>query len=324
MSAQKIIKEPIADEMKKFEKYFRSSMKSKVALLDIITRYIIKRKGKQMRPMLVFLSAKLNGGITDSTYNAATLIELLHTATLVHDDVVDEAYERRGFFSVNALWKNKISVLIGDYLLSRGLLLSVEHKEYDLLEIVSGAVKEMSEGELLQIEKSRKLDITEEVYFDIIQKKTATLLAACTASGTKSTGADDDKVNKMSEFGLNLGIAFQIKDDIFDYDKNNNIGKPSGNDIKEKKMTLPLIYALNKASSSEKKKIIRLIRNNTNNTTKLEEIISFVKEKGGIEYAVKSMNEYKDKARKILDVFPDCEAKDSLIELLEYTISRKK
>lgn len=324
MSAQKKIKATIADEMKIFEKHFRSSVKSNVSLLNLITRYIIKRKGKQMRPMLVFLSAKLNGGITESTHNAAALIELLHTATLVHDDVVDEAYERRGFFSVNALWKNKISVLIGDYLLSRGLLLSVKHKEYDLLEIVSEAVKEMSEGELLQIEKSRKLDITEDVYFDIIQKKTAALISACTASGAKSAGADNDKVARMNEFGLNLGIAFQIKDDIFDYDKNNNIGKPSGNDIKEKKMTLPLIYALNNASGNEKKHIIKIIRKNSDNSKKVEEVIKFVKSKGGLEYAGKMMIEYKNKAREILETFPICDARNSLLELLEYTITRNK
>ncbi len=324
MSSLNKFKKPIAEEMKIFEKHFRSSMKSNVSLLDIITRHIIRSKGKQMRPMFVFLSAKLNGGITDSTYNAATLIELMHTATLVHDDVVDEAYERRGFFSINALWKNKISILVGDYLLSRGLLLAVKHNEYKLLEIVSEAVKQMAEGELLQIEKARKLNITEDIYFDIIRKKTATLIASCTASGAKSAGANDETVARMSDFGLNLGIAFQIKDDLFDYEKNNNIGKPSGNDIKEKKLTLPLIYALNKSRNSDKKRIINLVRKNKNEVKKVDEVISFVKQNGGIEYAEKRMIEFKDKANDILNSFPDCEAKTALSQMLEYTISRKK
>lgn len=324
MSALNKFKSSISEEMKIFDKHFRSSVKSNVSLLDIITRYIIRSKGKQMRPMLVFLSANLNGGISESTYHAATLIELLHTATLVHDDVVDEAYERRGFFSINALWKNKISILVGDYLLSRGLLLAVKHNEYKLLEIVSEAVKQMAEGELLQIEKARKLNITEGVYFDIIRKKTATLIASCTASGAKSAGANDETVARMSDFGLNLGIAFQIKDDLFDYDKNNNIGKPSGNDIKEKKLTLPLIYALNKSSNSDKKRIINLVRKNKNEVKKVDEVILFVKQNGGLEYAEKRMIEYKNKANDILNSFPDCEAKTALSQMLEYTISRKK
>jgi len=324
MSTLNKFKSSIADEMKIFEKHFRSSVKSDVSLLNIITHYIIRSKGKQMRPMLVFLSAKLNGGITESTYHAATLIELLHTATLVHDDVVDEAYERRGFFSINALWKNKVSILIGDYLLSRGLLLAVKHNEYKLLEIVSEAVKQMAEGELLQIEKARKLNITEDIYFEIIKKKTATLIAACTASGAKSAGVNEEAITKMSEFGLNLGIAFQIKDDLFDYDKNNIIGKQSGNDIKEKKLTLPLIHVLNKSTKSEKKHIINLVRKNNNEAKKVDEVISFVKNNGGLEYAEEMMKEYKNKAYNILNTFPDCEAKIALAEMLDYTITRKK
>lgn len=310
--------------MKEFENYFRSFMKSKVPLLDIITNYIIRRKGKQMRPMFVFLSAKMNGGVKQSTYHAAALIELLHTATLIHDDVVDESYQRRGFFSINALWKNKIAVLVGDYLLSRGLLLAVDNKEFDLLRIVSEAVREMSEGELLQIEKARKLDITEDIYFDIIEKKTATLIASCAASGAKSAGAGDEVVEKMWEFGKYVGIAFQIKDDLFDYQKNLLVGKPSGNDIKEKKMTLPLIHALNNASSSDKKRIIRLVRKNNDDSAKVDEVIHFVKEKGGIEYATGRMEEYQAKAIGLLKEYPESEAKSALVEMVNYTTSRKK
>lgn len=324
MSSTDKIKAPIASEMKKFEPYFHSFMKSKTPLLDIITRYIIKRKGKQMRPMLVFLSAKITGGITESTYNAASLIELLHTATLVHDDVVDESYERRGFFSINALWKNKIAVLIGDYLLAKGLLLAVDYNEHDLLRIVSDAVRQMSEGELLQIEKARKLDINQDVYFEIIEKKTATLIAACTASGAKSTGADDATVEKMKLFGEYLGIAFQIKDDLFDYQPSGIIGKPTGNDIKEKKMTLPLIYALNNSPAKERRKIMRMISRNSKNTQKVNEIIAYVKEKNGLEYTRNKMEEYRNKALNIIREFNDSPARDAMIEMVNYTINRKK
>ena len=323
MSSLKAIQEPIKEEMKIFSEYFRSSMKSRVALLDIVTRYIIRSKGKQMRPMLVFLSAKLVGNVTESTYTAASLIELLHTATLVHDDVVDESYERRGFFSINALWKNKIAILVGDYLLSRGLLLSIDKKEFDLLNIVSVAVKEMSEGELLQIEKARKLDITEDIYFEIIEKKTATLIASCTSAGAKSAGATDEELIKINDFGKYLGIAFQIKDDLFDYQKKNFTGKPSGNDIKEKKMTLPLIYTLNNISSHDKRKILKLVRNKKNDSNKVEEIIRFVYDNGGIEYATNKMNEYIKKAEDILNTFPDNEARSALHELADFTINRK-
>lgn len=323
MSTLKLIQSPIKEEMKIFEQYFRSSMKSKVALLDIITNYIIRSKGKQMRPMLVFLTAKLVGKVNDSTYNAASLIELLHTATLVHDDVVDEANERRGFFSINALWKNKIAILVGDYLLSRGLLLAVDKKEFELLKIVSVAVREMSEGELLQIEKARKLDITEEVYFDIIEKKTATLIASCTIAGASSAGADKETLERIGEFGKYLGIAFQIKDDLFDYLKTNLTGKPSGNDIKEKKMTLPLIHALSKASAIEKRQLLRLIKNKRNNKVKVEEVTKFVIDKGGIEYATNKMNEFRQKAHDILSSFPDNEARVSLYKLVDFTITRE-
>ncbi|NOZ45261.1 MAG: polyprenyl synthetase family protein [Chlorobi bacterium] len=324
MAKLDIIKAPIQEEMKKFQPFFKSSLKSKVALLDIITRYILQRKGKQMRPMLVFLTAKLVGNITDSTYNAAALIELMHTATLVHDDVVDDSYKRRGFFSINALWKNKIAVLIGDYFLSRGLLLAVAHKEYELLEIVSEAVREMSEGELLQIEKSRKLDISEEVYFDIIRKKTATLIASCAATGSASTGADKEIVQKLKKFGEYLGIAFQIKDDLFDYDLNGDVGKPIGNDLKERKMTLPLIYSLTNSNHRQRQNILKIVKSKSKKPAKIKEVQKFVKEMGGIDYTIKNMHEYKDKALSILDEFPDNEAKTSLLEFVKYTIDRNK
>lgn len=318
------IKAPVAKEMEEFEEKFKASMKSSVPLLDKITHYIVKRKGKQMRPMFVFLSAKLCGGITESTFRAASLIELLHTATLVHDDVVDDSNERRGFFSVNALWKNKIAVLVGDYLLSRGLLLSVDNNEFRLLQIVSTAVREMSEGELLQIEKARRLDISEEVYFEIIRSKTASLIASCCAAGAYSAKVDEDKVAKMRQFGEAVGIAFQIKDDLFDYGTGLNIGKPTGIDIKEKKMTLPLIYALNKASSGDKRKIINLVKNHNNNPEKVSEVISFVIKSGGIEYTQKKMEEYKSKALNLLKEFEENESRKSLEQLVIYTTERSK
>lgn len=324
MSKLDIIKAPIKEDIKKFERYFKDLMKSKVPLLNIITNYIIRRKGKQMRPMFVFLSAKLFGGINSSTYIAASLIELLHTATLIHDDVVDNAYKRRGIFSINAIWKNKIAVLIGDYLLSKGLLLAVNNNEYDLLKIVSESVKEMSEGELLQIEKARKLDITEEVYFEIIKKKTATLIASCAASGAKSAGADDEMVANIKLFGEYTGIAFQIKDDLFDYQKKGIIGKTAGNDIKEKKLTLPLIYVLKNSNKSEKRRIINMVKKHNNNTKKINEIINLVIENKGIDYATIKMNEYKDKALELLSKFPENPAKVSLTELVNYTTTREK
>lgn len=309
--------------MEEFEGRFRSSMRSNVALLDKITRYIVKRKGKQMRPLFVFLSAKLVGDTNDSTYRAATLIELLHTATLVHDDVVDDADTRRGFFSINALWKNKIAVLIGDFLLSRGLLLSVKHKDYHLLEITSRAVEEMSEGELLQIEKARKLDITEDIYFSIITKKTASLIASCCASGAASITDNKETIERMRLFGETVGIAFQIRDDLFDYGTDTGIGKPTGIDIKEKKMTLPLIYALQHAHQSEKRFIINTIKNHNTDAKRVSEVISLVNKNGGIDYTVQRMNEYRDRALALLQEFPDIAARKSLIELVNYVIDRK-
>ena len=315
------IKAPIAREMEEFEPKFRASMKTKVLLLDKIMSYIVKRKGKQMRPMFVFLSAGTCGQIRESTFRGASLIELLHTATLVHDDVVDEANYRRGFFSVNALWKNKIAVLVGDFLLSRGLILSVENKEFNLLTIVTEAVKEMSEGELLQMEKSRRLDIDETTYFEIIRKKTASLIASCCAVGASSTGASDEVVAKMKAFGEKIGMAFQIKDDLFDYGEI-EIGKPVGIDIKEKKMTLPLIYALSKSSWFEKRKIISIVKNDSDKPKKVKEVIEYVKKSGGIEYAIQVMNRYHAEAVEILNTFPDSNYKTSLFQLVQFTIDR--
>ena len=323
MSKLKEIQAPINDEMVSFEKKFRASMKSKVNLLDKITKYIVKRKGKQMRPMFVFLVAKMCGEINETTYRGASLIELLHTATLVHDDVVDDSDYRRGFFSLNALWKNKIAVLVGDYLLSRGLLLAVEHKEFKVLEIVSNAVKEMSEGELLQIEKARKLDITEEVYFDIIRQKTASLIASCCATGASTVSEDTELIEKMRLFGEKVGIAFQIKDDLFDYG-DEEIGKPVGIDIKEKKMTLPLIHALQNADWITKRRIIYYIKTKSDKQEYVQKVIAFVKENDGLAYATTAMNGYYEEALSMLNDFPESSAKESLTMLLEYTINRKK
>lgn len=316
------IQSPIKNEMGNFEKKFREFMKSRVLLLDKIMGFIVKRKGKQLRPMFVFLTSGITGQITEATYRGAALIELLHTATLVHDDVVDASSYRRGFFSINALWKNKVAVLVGDYLLSRGLLLSVEHGDHDLLKIVSNAVREMSEGELLQIEKARNLDITEDIYFEIIRQKTASLISSCCAVGASSAGADPEIVEKMRLFGEKVGIAFQIKDDLFDYG-NAEIGKPVGIDIKEKKMTLPLIYALQKASWLDKRRIIYIIKNQSEKPRKVSEVIEFVKKSGGIEYATQAMQQYYEEAKNILCTFPASSYKQSLSLLLRYTIERK-
>lgn len=318
------IKAPVAEHMKIFESKFKDSMKSSVPLLDKITNYIVKRKGKQLRPMFVFLSAQTVGTINESTYRAAALIELLHTATLVHDDVVDDSNERRGFFSVNALWKNKIAVLIGDFLLSRGLLLSLDNDDFHLLKIVSTAVKEMSEGELLQIEKARRLDISEEIYYEIIRQKTASLVAACCASGAASVTDDKNTIAKFKEFGILTGMAFQIKDDLFDFGSSDDIGKPTGIDIKEKKMTLPLIYALNQSSWVEKRKIINIIKNHNTDSDKVKEVIDFVITKGGIAYAEKIMLDYKNKALTLLKDFPESPTRNSLEQLVVYSIERKK
>jgi len=316
------IKKPVKEEMVMFEEKFKSAMKSDVALLDKITHYIIKRKGKQLRPLFVFLSAKMLGTVQEGTYLAASLIELLHTATLVHDDVVDDATERRGFLSINALWKNKIAVLVGDYLLSQGLILTTSNKRLDLLEIVSKAVKSMSEGELLQMEKARKMDITEEVYFRIIKQKTASLVAACCGTGACSVVSDTKLISKMENIGINVGMAFQIKDDIFDYGSSQNIGKPTGIDIKERKLTLPLIYTLNKVDKSTKRMIINTIKKNKQNPKKVQEIIQLVINQGGIAYAEKKMHEFKDLALKELNDIPSSEAKDSFIGLINYSINR--
>lgn len=318
------IRKPIAAEIKEFEKHFRSSIQSNIRLLDIITRYILRRKGKQIRPTFVLLTSSMLGGIKESSYTAATLIELLHTASLIHDDVVDESYERRGFFSLNALWKSKIAVLVGDFLLAKGLLVSVERKEYDLLELVSEAVRDMSEGELLQLRKSRKLDITMEEYFEVIRKKTAALIAACTATGARAVVEDKELIGKMKEFGLNVGIAFQIKDDLFDYQKNGSIGKPTGNDIKEKKMTLPLIYAMNQATGSEKSKIRRMIRKENKNTKSLTKIYDFIEQYGGFTYAEGRMLEYRDAAISILEACPANDSREALKELVNFTVLRTR
>ena len=310
--------------MKLFEKKFKQSLQSKVPLLDRIMHYIIKRKGKQMRPMFVFLTAQLFGEVNDKSYRAASLIELLHTATLVHDDVVDEANLRRGFFSVNALWKNKIAVLVGDFLLSKGLLLSVENEDYDLLKIVSSAVKDMSEGELLQIEKARKLDIEESVYFDIIRKKTAVLISSCCACGASSMNQNKEIIKKLYLFGEKVGIAFQIKDDLFDYTQSSFIGKPTGIDIREQKMTLPLIYTLNNVDKKTKNGIINTVKNDHKNVKKVSDLIELVKNTGGLKYASEIMKNYQKEALTILSEFPDSDAKNSLELLVDYVINRKK
>lgn len=318
------IQKPIEPELEIFEKKFQDSMKSNVMLLDRIMTYIVKRKGKQLRPMFVFLSSHISGGVTEASYRGAAMIELLHTASLVHDDVVDDANMRRGFFSINALWKNKIAVLVGDYLLSRGLLLSVKYKDYNHLEIVSDAMREMSEGELLQMEKARNLDITEETYFRIIRQKTASLISSCCAMGASSAGATGEIVEKMKKFGELVGIAFQIKDDLFDYHTSKVIGKPVGIDIKEKKMTLPLIFALQKASWLEKRKIINIVRNESHKPAKVSQVIDFVKASGGIEYSTSVMNQYVQDAQRVLDTFPDSTYKQSLLQLVNFTIERSK
>lgn len=317
------IQAPIAAEMELFEQKFRGQMKSDVMLLDQIMKYIVKRKGKQLRPMFVFLTAGVCGKITEATYRGASLIELLHTATLVHDDVVDDSNYRRGFFSINALWKNKVAVLVGDYLLSRGLLLSIDNGDFELLQIVSRAVRELSEGELLQIEKARRLDITEDVYYEIIRQKTASLIAACCAVGARSVGVAQAVVEQARIFGERVGIAFQIKDDLFDYGTA-EVGKPVGIDIKEKKMTLPLIYALNKAGFLEKRRIINIIKNESENPKKVDEVIAFVKNSGGIQYATEVMNRYVAEAQTLLNSFPDSPYRQSLLQLVQYTIERSK
>lgn len=317
------IKAPITAELDVFEKMFRQSMKTSVPLLDTIMNYIVKRKGKQVRPMFVLFSARLFGSISDRTYRGASMVELLHTATLVHDDVVDDSYQRRGFFSINALWKNKIAVLVGDFLLSKGLLLSVEHKDFDLLEILSNSVREMSEGELLQLERARFMDVTEEVYFEIIRKKTASLIASCCSIGAATTATDPAITEKMRHFGELIGLAFQIRDDLFDFGDNKS-GKPAGIDIKEKKLTLPVIHAFSKAESSEVRRIKRLIRGNTPDKLKITEVLAFINQYGGLDYARTRMTELRDQAFRILDeVTPAGGDSTHLRKLVNFVIERE-
>lgn len=316
------VKNIIGQELKTFENKFSDAVRSNTALLDRIMKYIIKRKGKQLRPMFVLLSARLHGEINESTYRAAALVELLHTATLVHDDVVDESFERRGFFSINAIWKNKIAVLVGDYLLSKGLLLSTSNDDFEHLHILSEAVKQMSEGELLQMEKSRKLNLDEEIYFEIIRNKTASLLSSACAVGAYSTTKDKAIANLMKDFGEKVGIAFQIKDDLFDYGKA-DIGKPTGNDIKEKKLTLPLIYTLNKIDKSTRRKLIYIIKNQNKEKDKVQHVIDVVIKEGGIKYAEEKMFLYRDEALAILRSFPESPVRNALEELVRFTTDRK-
>ena len=319
------IKQPIQKEMELFETKFYESMTSKVALLNRITYYIVNRKGKQMRPMFVFLTAKMlgDGNVNERTYRGASVIELIHTATLVHDDVVDDSNRRRGFFSINALWKNKIAVLVGDYLLSKGLLLSIDYGDFDLLKIISVAVREMSEGELLQIEKARRLDISEDIYYEIIRKKTATLIAACCALGARSVNDDEVLVEKMRLFGELIGMAFQIKDDLFDY-TDEAIGKPTGIDIKEQKMTLPLIHVLNNCSDKEKSWLINSVKNHNKDKKRVKQVIQFVKEHHGLTYAETKMEQFQQQALQILETFPESDYKSALILMVNYVIERKK
>jgi octaprenyl-diphosphate synthase len=324
MSVLTEIRKPVEKEMDHFESYFSRTMKSNIPLLKIILNYILRRKGKQMRPLLVFLTARLNGTISESTYVAATLIELLHTASLVHDDVVDDARERRGALSINALWNSKIAVLVGDYMLSQGLLISVAKARYDMLEIVSEAVKSMAEGELLQLQKARKLNIKEDDYYKIIISKTAALISACTATGALSVTEDQDTIQLMKDLGENIGIAFQIRDDILDYESNGLTGKTVGNDIKEGKITLPLIQALELASSSRKREIISVVKSRKKTKSEINDVIQFVLASGGLEYAEIKMNQYRDKALAILDTYPDSDVKESLKRFVHFTTSRNK
>ncbi|HOB82857.1 MAG TPA: polyprenyl synthetase family protein [Bacteroidales bacterium] len=324
MSILAEIRKPVEKEMSKFEAYFNRTMKTEIPLLKIILNYILRRKGKQMRPLLVFLTAGLNGKISEATYVAATLIELLHTASLVHDDIVDDAHERRGCLSVNALWNSKIAVLVGDYMLSRGMAISLEKKRYDMLEIVSDAVRSMSEGELLQLQKSRKMNISEDDYYRIIRSKTAALIAACTACGAKSVSENPDTIRKMKDFGENIGIVFQIKDDLLDYEPNGLTGKLTGNDIKERKITLPLIYALENASVSVRRQILSIVKNRKKTKAEINQVIDFVRSSGGPEFTEQKMNLYRDKALEILGTYAESEIRDSLQRFVNYTASRNK
>ncbi len=317
----KAVKKVIGEELEIFERKFAEAVKSNTPMLDRIMKYIIKRKGKQLRPMFVFLSARLNGEVNEATYRAASLVELLHTATLVHDDVVDESMERRGFFSINAIWKNKIAVLVGDYLLSKGLLLSTANSDFEHLHILSEAVKQMSEGELLQMEKARRLDIDEDVYFEIIKSKTASLLSSACAVGAYSTSRDKAKADVMKKFGEKVGIAFQIKDDLFDYGTQ-DVGKPTGNDIREKKMTLPLIYTLNRADRATRRELIYIVKNENTNKAKIQRVIDTVIKAGGIRYAEDMMQKYRDEALETLFTYPESAERNALEELVRYTTDR--
>ncbi|MBN1926842.1 MAG: polyprenyl synthetase family protein [Prolixibacteraceae bacterium] len=318
------IKTPVAKELKNFESFFRKATKSDIRILNIIVNYVIRTRGKQIRPLFVFLAAKMHGEINHNTYLAATTIELLHSASLIHDDVVDDSYERRGYFSINALWKNKISVLLGDFLLAKGLLIATEGKAYEILDISSKAVKEMIEGELLQYEKSRKLDIDEETYIEIIRKKTASLFATSIAVGVNSVNPDPDLISRMYEIGILAGLAFQIRDDIFDYQRKDKIGKPTGNDIKEKKITLPLIHVLNNSTPGEKRKILNIVKRKNLRKDKVQELINLVNEKNGIEYSIKKMNQFCNEALEKLSAFPQNEASLAMAQLIQYIIERKK
>lgn len=324
MDKLETIRQPIKEELSYFEGHFKNTMNTKVPLLNIILKYMIRRKGKQIRPMFVFLTAKMLGDIKDSAFTAASLIELLHTATLVHDDVVDDSYKRRGYFSINALWKSKISVLVGDYLLSRGLLLAVEKKEYDQLEIVSNAVREMSEGELLQVKKSRKIYIDEEEYFEIIKKKTASLISSCTSCGARAAGSEKETIEKFHEFGEKIGMAFQIKDDLLDYQNSTKIGKPTGNDIREKKVTLPLIYALHNAEENPKKAIKKAFGKKSKTKAEVQKIVDFAKQHNGIKAAEEKMYALKNEALEMLEEYENNEAKKGLINLVNFTVEREK
>ncbi len=318
------IKAPVDSHLKVFDARFRDAMSSDLPLLNKVTRYIVKRKGKQIRPLFVFFSAQLFGEISERTYRAASLVELLHTATLIHDDVVDDSNERRGFFSLNALWKNKISVLVGDYLLSKGLLLSLDNEDFDLLKTVSESVKEMSEGELLQIEKARSLDIEEKIYFEIIRKKTASLITSCITCGALSTGATKEDLSVLKQVGENAGIAFQIKDDILDFEKGQAKGKPTGVDIRDQKLTLPLIYLLQNAPYNDRRRIINTIKNHNQDPDRVAELIQMVFDSGGVDYACQHMQRYKGEAIRLMAELPDVPARDSLKQLIEFTVNRDR
>lgn len=321
---QMISTDAIKDELKEFEDYFRTTIQSDIPLLSVIINYILRKKGKQMRPMFVFLTAKMCGEFNETTYMAASSIELLHTATLLHDDVVDESYERRGSFSINALWKNKLAVLVGDYILAKGLLLNLDNKKYSFLQLISRSVKDMSEGEILQMRKSRKLNIDYDTYYEIIRKKTASLIATSMAIGAASVTEDEKLIERMFQIGLDVGIAFQIKDDIFDYQSKGVLGKPTGNDIKEKKITLPLLYVLSNSKEKEKRRILNEVKRKNKNTAKVQQLVNLVVERGGLDYATEQMNLYRDRALAKINELPETDARNSLMELVNYVTTRKK